>query len=194
MSPPNEPNIFPEFANHQLRQAKLEQKGRVFWFFGPSGSGKSTLVRACDEDLLSRGYKTVWLDGDTFRSGVSRDLGFSAEDRTENLRRAAEVAKILIENQIIVFCSFIAPLFDHRAVIKKILGENLDFIFVKASEQTCQSRDTKGLYRQNKAIGLNDFDLPLPRQVELELDTDKFAADILKQQFLNFFDLKNLRR
>ncbi|HEY4248934.1 MAG TPA: adenylyl-sulfate kinase [Lacunisphaera sp.] len=120
----------------------------VFWLFGLSGAGKSTLADALSHDLFSEhGEKVLRLDGDRLRSGLSSGLGFSDADRTENLRRAAQVARLGIESGLVVVAAFITPQIIQRGAIESIIGtSSVSFIYVDADLATCQRRDVKGLY------------------------------------------------
>lgn len=136
--------------SHETRLPS-RQKGHVFWFFGLSGAGKSTLAGAAIENLRSQGIAVLALDGDTLRAGLCHGLGFSDADRTENLRRAAEAAKLGTDSNLCVVASFITPLESHRKIVTTVLGsENLSFIHVSAPLDTCRTRDTKGLYARAK--------------------------------------------
>jgi adenylylsulfate kinase-like enzyme len=108
----------------------------VFWFFGLSGSGKSTLSNLLHDQLKIKGISTVCIDGDQLRNGINQDLGFSSEDRMENIRRSAEIAKLLLENHEIVIASFITPEEQHREKVREILGTSVRFIFVDADSGT----------------------------------------------------------
>lgn len=121
-------------------------KGRVFWFYGLSGSGKSAISRAVEENLISDGVLSFRLDGDNLRSGLNSDLGFSKNDRIENIRRAAETAKLLAQAGVVVLATFITPLIENRLAAQKILGDYFNEIYVKCSIETCKKRDPKKLY------------------------------------------------
>lgn len=154
-------NIFPEF--HRLlgapeKEQLLQQKGGVFWFFGLSGSGKSTLANAFERYLHSQGRYTVLLDGDNLRSGLCSDLGFGDAARRENIRRASEVAKILVQSGVITLASFITPKRELRKLAEDIIGkEHFHPIYVKAGFQVCAARDVKGLYAQAATGNLTQF-------------------------------------
>lgn len=121
----------------------------IFWLFGLSGAGKSTLANALIGDLRSRGHAVLGLDGDDLRAGLCTGLGFSDADRTENLRRAAEVAKLGSASGLCVVASFITPLESHRQLVAEILHrQKLSLIHVDAPLEVCRERDTKGLYAQ----------------------------------------------
>ena len=129
------------------KELLLGHRCMVFWLYGLSGSGKSTLAVEMEKRLHQQGIHSVVLDGDNLRSGLNSDLGFSDEDRCENIRRVSEMAKLFAESGIIALVSLITPLREFRKNAKSIIGE-LDFheVFIKASFNTCKERDVKGLY------------------------------------------------
>jgi adenylylsulfate kinase len=143
-------NIFPEhhrFLNRHDKESLLEQKGLAIWMCGLSGSGKSTIANAAERVLHQQGHFTIILDGDNIRTGLNSNLGFSDEDRLENIRRIAEMTKVFVDNGIIVFISAITPRGELRDVARGIVGEkNLFEVYVKASYEACEQRDVKGLY------------------------------------------------
>ena len=108
----------------------LSQKGLVIWLLGLSGAGKSTVANLMKEKLSAQGFFSVVLDGDELRAGINQNLSYSSEDRAENVRRAAEIAKILVGNNIITICSFITPLAEHRALASGIIGEHYFEVFI----------------------------------------------------------------
>ena len=143
-------NIHTEFhrmLSRDVKEAKLGQRGHVFWLYGLSGSGKSTLVNAIERRLVELGIVTKILDGDNIRSGLNKDLGFSDGDRRENIRRISEVARLFLDAGIVVLTSFITPRRELRALAAKVVGSS-DFtpVYVQASFETCAERDVKGLY------------------------------------------------
>jgi adenylylsulfate kinase len=140
------------------REKLLGQKSAVLWLTGLSGSGKSTLAIQLQKELHSSGKLIYVLDGDNIRAGLNNNLGFSDEDRTENIRRIAETAKLFVDAGTIVICCFISPTKEIRSLAKRIIGEN-DFheIYVEASLETCESRDVKGLYAKARKGEINDF-------------------------------------
>lgn len=185
-------NIHPETRRFLERGAKenlLRQKGIVVWLYGLSGSGKSTIVNEVERILYGEGRMTVILDGDNLRTGLNSNLGFSDEDRTENVRRVAETAKLLAGQGIIVFVSVITPLRRHRAAAKEIIGPDFHEIYVKADFETCAERDPKGLYAKAKEGKIGQFTgkdsgFEEPEASSLVLDTqarsvDQCAADLL---------------
>ena len=145
MQTPPQPNI-PRLTRRD-KEARLQQRGVVVWLYGLSGAGKSTLAAGLEHELARQGRVTMMLDGDELRSGLNQGLGFSDADRAENLRRAAEVAKLLVRSGIIVIAAFITPRREHRALVRDIVGAG-DFlaIHVSASFEVCAQRDPKGLY------------------------------------------------
>lgn len=154
-------NIHTEFhrmLGREAKEAQLKQRGHVFWFYGLSGSGKSTLANALERKLAKLGYVTKILDGDNIRSGLNCDLGFSDEDRQENIRRISEVARLFLDAGVVVFTSFITPKRELRVAARKIVGEgDMTPVYVAASFETCAERDVKGLYAKAAAGGVKDF-------------------------------------
>lgn len=154
-------NIHTEFhrmLGRDAKEAQLKQRGHVFWFYGLSGSGKSTLANALERKLAEQGFVTKILDGDNIRSGLNRDLGFSDEDRQENIRRIAEVTRLFLDAGIVVFTSFITPKRELRAAAREIVGEgDITPVYVEASFETCAERDVKGLYAKAAAGGVKHF-------------------------------------
>ena len=185
-------NIHPEtrrFLDRAAKEELLRQKGVVLWLYGLSGSGKSTIVNEVERALHSDGRMTVILDGDNLRTGLNSNLGFSDEDRTENVRRVAETAKLLASQGIIVFVSVITPLRRHRAAAKETIGPDFHEVYVKADFETCAERDPKGLYAKAKEGKIGQFTgkdsgFEEPENPALVLDTqarsvDQCAADLL---------------
>ena len=159
------------------REQKLGQKGCTIWLTGPSGSGKSTLAVAAEKALSDRGKHTYILDGDNVRMGLNNNLGFSPEDRTENIRRIGEVAKLFTDAGTLVFSSFISPYRADRDAVREVLGEG-DFVevHVSASLEVCESRDIKGLYAKARKGEIPEFTgisapYEAPERPELVVDT-----------------------
>lgn len=160
------------------REALNGQRSCILWFTGLSGAGKSTLAHALEERLHETGKRTYVLDGDNIRKGLCGDLGFSDRDRTENIRRIGEVAKLMIDAGIIVMTAFISPFRADRMVARDLVGEG-DFIeiFCDASLKVCEDRDVKGLYRKARAGEIPEFTgisspYEEPLSPELTLSTD----------------------
>ena len=151
----------------------------LVWFTGLSGSGKSTLSNQVEEELFRQGIRTFSLDGDNIRQGLNNNLGFSEEDRHENLRRIAEVSKLFVESGSVVIASFISPLKKDREMIRKIIGaENFFEVFVNTSLEECERRDVKGLYKKARAGEIKNFtgiDAPYenPENPDIEIKTEE---------------------
>ena len=154
------------------REKLLNQRSLVLWFTGLSGSGKTTLSDALEEELFKRGYKTYILDGDKIRDGLCKDLGFSEEDRTENIRRVGEVANLMLDSGLIVLSAFISPFAKDREVVRKTIGaEKLVRIFVDCPLEVCEQRDVKGLYKRARSGEIKKFTgISSPFEVPEDLD------------------------
>ncbi len=159
---------------------------------GLSGSGKSTIAQALERSLFEKGNFAQVLDGDNIRTGINNNLGFSLEDRTENIRRIAEVAKLYLNSGVIVICSFISPTREIRAFAKQIIGES-DFIeiYVDAPLEVCEDRDVKGLYQKARRGEIKDFtgiDSPYeaPLQPSLTIKTNENSIDQSVEIILDF--------
>lgn len=148
---------FHRFVSRQEKEELLGQEGLVLWMYGLSGSGKSTIAAAVERKLHQQGRFVVILDGDNFRDGLNADLGFSDEDRRENVRRVAEVAKMFAQQGVIVLVSVITPKRELRDQAREIVGEGFHEIFIKASFETCSQRDPKGLYAKVAAGEIQQF-------------------------------------
>ena len=159
------------------REAQNGHKSCVLWFTGLSGAGKSTLAHAVEEELHQRGCRTFVLDGDNVRHGLSSNLGFSEEDRQENIRRIGESAKLMLEAGLIVMTAFISPFRADREAVRSLMphGDFLE-IYCKADLEVCESRDVKGLYQKARAGVIKNYtgiDSPYeePGNPELVVDT-----------------------
>ena len=159
------------------RERLTGQRSLTIWLYGLSGSGKSTLATALERSLHGEGRLTTLLDGDLLRTGLNAGLGFTDDDRRENVRRAAEVARLFNQTGVIAVCSFITPRRALRTLARQIVGDDNFFqVYVKASMETCRARDVKGLYRKARAGQLKNFtgvDSPYeaPENAELVVDT-----------------------
>ena len=190
-------NIHPEFSKQLTRQDKellLGQRGTVIWLIGLSGSGKSTLANAMERRLHADGKFVVLLDGDNLRSGINSGLGFSDQDREENIRRASELAKLFLNNGAIVIVSLITPQQRFRELAREIIGEDYFECYVKASFETCQKRDVKGLYAKQQSGQIahftgatSSFEEPLSPDLILDTETrsEQECVDQLHQSILN---------
>ena len=172
------------------KEKLLKQRGIVLWMTGLSGSGKSTLARALEFDLFEKGYTTKLLDGDNLRTGLNNNLGFTEADRMENIRRAAEVAKLFLENGEVVICSFVSPTDEIRSLAKSIIGEHDYFdVYVNASFEECAKRDVKGLYKKALNGEIKNFtglDAPFdaPKNPFIEIKTADEDFDISRNKLL----------
>lgn len=188
-------NIHPEFSRQLSRedkQALLGQQGLVLWLCGLSGSGKSTMANALERTLHGEGKYVILLDGDNLRSGLNGDLGFSDEDRHENIRRTAEVAKILSSNGAIVILSLITPQEENRAQARQIIGDSYREIFIKADFETCQKRDVKGLYAKQAKGEIKNFtgagsNFQEPVNPDLVIDTDALTETESLQKIIEYY-------
>lgn len=178
---------------------KLNHHGSVIlWFTGLSGSGKSTLAYALEEDLFKKGVRTYVLDGDHVRTGLNRDLGFSAEDRKENIRRIGEVAKLFVDAGIVVLTAFISPYRKDRAIARSLVGvDEFVEIYVKCPLEICRQRDTKGFYEKARLGRVKQFtgiDDPYeePESPEIILETNKMSVEECISRILIFLRAKKL--
>jgi adenylylsulfate kinase len=169
-------------------------KGAVLWFTGLSGSGKSTIANTVDHKLHELGKHTYLLDGDNIRMGLNKNLGFSAEDRAENIRRIGEVAKLFADSGTITLTAFISPYTADRDAVRGLLGDG-EFveILVDASLETCEARDPKGLYKKARAgeiKGFTGIDDPYeaPEKPELTLDSDAKGIDELADEVVAYLE------
>jgi len=174
------------------RESKLGQRAHVFWLYGLSGSGKSTLGIALEKKLFAAGYFCQLLDGDNIRTGLNQDLGFVPEDRRENIRRIAEVAKLFAQAGVITLTSFITPMRDLRTMAREIIGdEHFSDIYVRASFATCAERDPKGLYKKVQAGEVKQFTgkdagFEEPEAPDLLIDTEQATIDQNLEQLFNY--------
>ena len=146
-------------VEREQREQRRGHRGAVLWFTGLSGSGKSTLAVAAERSLFELGCATYILDGDNVRHGLNEDLGFSPEDRTENIRRIGEVAKLFVDSGCLVLTAFISPYRSDRDRVREIMTGPRDFleIHVACPLETCESRDPKGLYKKARAGEIPEF-------------------------------------
>ena len=185
-------------VTRQRRNKLNEHSSVVLWFTGLSGSGKSTLAHALEEKLYQKGCRTFVLDGDNVRHGLNSNLDFSEPGRTENIRRISEVSKLMLESGLIVMTAFISPFNKDRNEARKLIS-NDDFIeiYCKASLETCEARDVKGLYKRARAGKIKNYtgvDSPyeVPENPELTLDTDNETLNESVSKIYNFLKEKKL--
>lgn len=178
-------NIHTEFHRFLQREDKerlLGQRGLVIWLCGLSGSGKSTIANATERVLHQQGRATVILDGDNMRAGLNANLGFTDDDRLENIRRIAEVAKLFAAQGLITLVSAITPRGELRDVARGILGEDFFEVYVKASFEACAQRDVKGLYAKAARGEIQNFtgkdsSFEEPMQADLVLDSESLSLE-----------------
>ena len=188
--------------SREERQNLLGQTGAMLWFTGLSGSGKSTIAVALEKALHERGHLVYRLDGDNIRMGINRNLGFSAEDRTENIRRIGEIGKLMVDTGVIVLSSFISPYRADRELVRQLhVDAGMEFIecFVDAPLATAEARDPKGLYKKARTGEISHFtgiDAPYeaPTTPELTLHTERMSLDEEVQALLNLLTKRGLIR
>lgn len=196
----SENNIYPIFDKMLSRKDKehlLGQRGTMLWFTGLSGSGKSTIAIALERELHKRGLLCRILDGDNIRTGINANLGFSAEDRCENIRRVAEVAKLFVDTGIITIAAFVSPTEELRNIAERIIGQ-ADFkeIYISTPIEECERRDVKGLYaraRKGEVKNFTGISAPFeaPQHPALSLDTSRLSVEECVNSLLQSLDIKD---
>jgi adenylylsulfate kinase len=181
----NSNNIYPIFDKMMTREDKeslLKQRGVMIWFTGLSGSGKSTIAVALERELHDRGFLCRILDGDNIRSGINSNLFFSDEDRTENIRRIAEIGRLFVDTGIVTLAAFISPNDDLRHLAERIIGKD-DFmeVYISTPLEECERRDVKGLYAKARRGEIKDFTgvsapFEVPKDPALSLDTTNISV------------------
>ena len=190
-------NIHPHATlPRQDKETLLGQSGVVLWFCGLSGSGKSTVAAGVERVLHQQGRFTIRLDGDNLRTGLNANLSFGDDDRLENIRRTAELAKILSQNGVIVLCSLITPRGIHRDLARGIIGPDFAEVYVKASYAACEARDVKGLYAKaaNGEVAHftgRDSSFEEPQHADLVIDTEKLSVEDAVFEVLEFLSSRN---
>ncbi len=182
--------IFDRMLSRADRERQLSQRAQMVWITGLSGSGKSTLAVALERELYARGYKVKLLDGDNIRTGINKNLGFSPEDRKENIRRIAEVARLFIDSGVIIISAFVSPMEELRTMAKEIVGAD-DFVEVHVSTplEECERRDCKGLYKKARAGEIKDFTgisspFEAPQNPTIAIDTTNVSVEEAMDQLL----------
>lgn len=182
--------IFDKMLGRSDKEALLGQRGIMIWFTGLSGSGKSTVAIALERELQKRGLLCRILDGDNIRSGINNNLGFSAEDRVENIRRIAEIGRLFVDTGIITLAAFISPNNDIREMAARIIGKE-DFmeIYVSTPLEECERRDVKGLYAKARRGEIRNFTgisapFEAPEHPALSLDTSVLSVEESVNQLL----------
>ena len=191
-------NVVPQEYSITSEQRNILKGHRslVVWFTGLSGSGKSTIANQLEKELFRIGIHTFPLDGDNIRSGINKELGFSEEDRTENLRRIAEVAKLFLDSGTVVLSAFITPLKLDRKMIKEIIGkESFIEVFVNTPLEECERRDVKGLYKRARAGEIRNFTgisapYEVPEDPEITIYTEKENASEAVEKIKSYIQPK----
>lgn len=184
--------IFDELLQKSDKEQLLNQNSFTVWMTGLSGSGKSTIAKGLERYLHELGFLTQMLDGDNVRAGINNNLGFSEEERTENVRRIAEVSKLFINCGVITLNCFVSPTIKMRELAKSIIGdENFIEIYVNASLNDCEKRDVKGLYAKARAGEIKNFtgiDAPFEAPVDpsLEINTSDLTIDASIQKVIDY--------
>jgi len=169
-------------------------KAYLLWFTGLSGSGKSTLANLVEIELHKKGISTYILDGDNIRQGINKDLGFAPQDRSENIRRIAEISNLMLDAGVVTFAAFVSPYSKDREAVKQIVGpDNFIEIFVNTSLEQCVRRDVKGLYKKARAGEIKNmtgisapYQAPINPDVEVVTDDQTIQESIaIIMQFLN---------
>jgi len=186
-------NIYPIYDKMMTRADKellLHQRGVMIWFTGLSGSGKSTIALGVERELHKRGILCRILDGDNIRTGINAGLGFSAEDRKENIRRIAEVGKLFVDTGIVTLAAFVSPTNEYRQMARDIIGAD-DFkeVYVSTPLEECERRDVKGLYARARRGEVKDFTgisapFEAPTNPALDIDTSKQTLEESVNQVL----------
>lgn len=182
---------------HEDRVRLNGHRSAVIWFTGLSGSGKSTLAHAVEEALYDKGCRTYVLDGDNIRHGLNKNLGFSPEDREENIRRIGEVAKLFMDAGIIAMTAFISPYRADRDKARALAGDSFIEVYVKCDIDVCEQRDTKGLYKKARAGEVKEFtgiSAPYeePLNAELIVDTAKETLEESMQKVVALLQARGI--
>jgi adenylylsulfate kinase len=195
----NSKNIF--WHNHSVtvedRWKYNGHKSCVLWFTGLSAAGKSTIANSLCKRLLTRNIKSYVLDGDNVRHGLNKDLGFSPEDRTENIRRVGEVAKLFVDAGVIVLTAFISPYKEDRERVRRLMDkEHFVEVYVKCPAFVCETRDPKGIYTKARAGQIKEFTsisspYEEPEQPDIVLETDNMSVDECVEKMLKYLNKKN---
>jgi adenylylsulfate kinase len=187
-------------VSRQDREDMNGHKSCILWFTGLSGSGKSTLAHAVEDRLHRQGVRTFVLDGDNVRRGLCKDLGFSDEDRTENIRRIGEVSNLLMQAGVISLTAFISPFIKDRQIVRDLAepGEFIE-IFCNAPLTVCEQRDVKGLYKKARAGVIPEFTgisspYEKPQNPEITLNTDKLTVETCVDQIISYLVHKQIIR
>jgi adenylylsulfate kinase len=186
-------NIIPH--NYQVSKTDRREKNKhnsfLIWFTGLSGSGKSTIANVVEQELYKLGVKTYTLDGDNIRKGINNDLTFAPEDRTENIRRIAEIGSLMVDAGLVTLAAFVSPYKKDRANVKKIIKDvNFVEVFVNTSVEECEKRDVKGLYKKARAGEIKNMTgisapYEAPEYPDIEIKTEEKTIEEAVQEIIN---------
>ena len=186
-------------VTRERREKKNGHKSTIIWFTGLSGSGKSTLAHAVEEELHQRGARTFVFDGDNVRHGLCGDLGFSEDDRTENIRRVGQMAKLFIESGVIALTAFISPFQIDRQRVRMMVNNEQDFleVYCRCPLEVCENRDVKGLYqraRKGEIANFTGISSPYeePENAELIINTSELSIEESVTEVIKMLDSKGL--
>lgn len=197
MKEENKPDISKNIIQHDYqvscedRRLKNNHNSFLIWFTGLSGSGKSTIANLVEQQLFEKGIKTYTLDGDNIRKGINNDLTFSPEDRTENIRRIAEIANLMVDAGLIVLAAFVSPYKKDRENVKNIVkNSNFVEVFINTSVEECERRDVKGLYKKARAGEIKNMTgisapYEAPEQPDIEIKTEEVSVKEAVKQIIN---------
>jgi len=191
-------NIIPHSyqISRKDRQTSNNHNSFLMWFTGLSGSGKSTIANVVEQELHKQGIKTYTLDGDNIRKGINNDLTFAPEDRTENIRRIAEIANLMIDAGLIVLAAFVSPYKKDRENIRSIVKDvNFVEIFINTSVEECERRDVKGLYKKARAGEIKNMTgisapYEAPESPDIEIKTEKETIEQAVQRIVDYINPK----
>lgn len=184
--------IFDQLVSRQEKESFLNQHSKLIWLTGLSGSGKSTIANGLEKALFKQGFYVQVLDGDNIRTGICNNLGFTVEDRSENIRRISEVAKLFVEAGVVTICSFVSPTQSIRKIAQDIIGEDDHIgVFIDTPIELCEKRDVKGLYKKARAGEIKNFtgiDSPFerPTNPNLIIKTADQSIEESVEQVLRF--------
>jgi len=179
-------------VNREDRRLKNQHNSFLIWFTGLSGSGKSTIANLVEQQLFEQGVKTYTLDGDNIRKGINNDLTFSPEDRTENIRRIAEIANLMVDAGLVVLAAFVSPYKKDRENVKNIVkNSNFVEVFINTSVEECERRDVKGLYKKARAGEIKNMTgisapYEAPENADIEIKTEQTTVEEAVKKILEY--------